>query len=223
MPYLLLFLLIVLLIVGYFIYGYISVYQSRREALKDINISNTGEVSNINTTTNGGMQLTLPLNKYSTLHTEILILCLVISLALVICLFDKTEEKWFRYFCIFSIIFFLLCAYRVVRNVRSLPNVLFDNEGMHLGTQKTIHWNKIQKIEYLVSHTFDNDKARLQSRLIVTPQDNSSQPIEIDLNDYLSICNLLFPVNIFDHRIFVPLAALCQAHGVKFYLTDRKS
>ncbi len=220
MPYLFMFLLIVLLLVGYFVYGYISVYHSWRESLIDINITDNGEVDGLNTSAIDSVRLNLPLHKISTLHTEMLILCIVICFALVLCLFDNSNEKWFRFFCIFSIFFFLLCAYRVSLNVRSLPSVLFDNKGLQIGASETIPWTKIQNINYHVSHTFDNDKTRLQSRLIVTPNTHTSSPIEIDLNDYLSICNLLFPVNKFDHRVFLPLATLCQAHGVKFILTE---
>lgn len=213
-------LVIALLIVGYFGYGYVTVHIAGRQALKNIHIESSGLVKGIDCTKADATQLRLPLHKIATLNVEIFFTCLAICLVIFAYLVTYSHVPWVSTAAIFSGLFFLYVAYRVGRTHHELPDVLFDREGLHMGHQNVIRWSDIREVKYLVSHSFDNDKTRLQSRLTVTLANKPLRPIKLSLNDYFSIRELLFPVHKFDHRIFVPLATLCQANGVKFSLTD---
>ena len=85
-----------------------------------------------------------------------------------------------------------------------------------------IDWKEIERIEYKTTRFTRRDwripfyHIHNASCLNVKFKNKEYDSISLDLNGDFSILELLIPLYKYDHRILVPLATLCKAHGVKF-------
>ena len=85
-----------------------------------------------------------------------------------------------------------------------------------------IEWKEIERIEYnTVWHTYYGGRfpfyhINKQEYMNVKFKNKEYDSITLDLLGNFSTLELLIPLYKYDHRILVPLATLCKAHGVKF-------
>ncbi len=85
-----------------------------------------------------------------------------------------------------------------------------------------IEWKEIERIEYnTVWNTYYGGRfpfyhINKQEYMNMKFKNKEYDSISLDLNGDFSILELLIPLYKYDHRILVPLATLCKAHGVKF-------
>lgn len=94
-----------------------------------------------------------------------------------------------------------------------------------------IEWKEIERIEYKTTwftgwswripfyHT--HNASCLNVKFKNKEYDSISLDLEYDLNNY-SILEYFIPLYQYDHRILVPLATLCKAHGVKFLCSAKR-
>ena len=85
-----------------------------------------------------------------------------------------------------------------------------------------IEWKEIERIEYnTVWNTYYGGRfpfyhINKQEYMNVKFKNKEYDSISLDLLGNFSTLELLIPLYKYDHRILVPLATLCKAHGVKF-------
>ena len=94
-----------------------------------------------------------------------------------------------------------------------------------------IEWKEIERIEYKTSWftrwTWRIPFYRIHNASCLNVKfknkeyDSISLDLEYDLNNY-STLEYLIPLYQYDHRILVPLATLCKAHGVNFLCSGKK-
>ena len=94
-----------------------------------------------------------------------------------------------------------------------------------------IEWKEIERIEYKTSWftrwTWRIPFYRIHNASCLNVKfknkeyDSISLDLEYDLNNY-SILEYFIPLYQYDHRILVPLATLCKAHGVNFLYSGKK-
>ena len=91
-----------------------------------------------------------------------------------------------------------------------------------------IEWKEIERIEYKTSWftrwTWRIPFYRIHnaSCLNVKFKNKEYDSISLDLLGNFSTLELLIPLYKYDHRILVPLATLCKAHGVNFLCSGKK-
>ena len=94
-----------------------------------------------------------------------------------------------------------------------------------------IDWKEIERIEYKTTRFTRRDwripfyhihnASCLNVKFKNKEYDSISLDLEYDLNNY-STLEFLIPLYQYDHRILVPLATLCKAHGVNFLCSGKK-
>ena len=91
-----------------------------------------------------------------------------------------------------------------------------------------IEWKDIERIEYNAQrHAYWEYRLpiyRIDYRwqLDVIFKEKKYDSISLALNDGLSLCENVITLYRYDHRIFLPLAILCKAHGVSFICTAKR-
>lgn len=91
-----------------------------------------------------------------------------------------------------------------------------------------IEWKEIERIEYnTVWHTYYGGRfpfyhINKQEYMNVKFKNKEYDSISLDLNGDFSILEFFIPLYKYDHRILVPLATLCKAHGVNFLCSVRR-
>ena len=91
-----------------------------------------------------------------------------------------------------------------------------------------IEWKEIERIEYnTVWHTYYGGRfpfyhINKQEYMNVKFKNKEYDSISLDLLNDFSTLEFFIPLYKYDHRILVPLATLCKAHGVNFLCSVRR-